>query len=214
MPTVEPIIWLLLIAFLAAVVYMIIRDGLWLRVLNRDREQIALLASKQNEKLEELARIVQQRDLNNLRLRRDEQIKVVRITPEQTVNCLQNILARALSKPVTIETVLTVADTPLPYLIVAERTGQELILTSSATEYLERVHQATLWTAKGSRKPAGSPHNGHRQVRISPGVNQLVVDEELRQCYANLAAQWSLPPTSLASVEDWYLLVFDPEKPA
>ena len=139
----------------------------------------------------------QQRHLDGLRVQRGERLKEVSVSAEEALSVFSRILTDALKRPITLKMVITASAAPVPALTVESGKG-EMVVTTSADAYVEQVLVPARRLAKLERPET---------VSILPSLDSLVVDEEVYQCFAHLAASLHVDTKSVRRVEIWQAIV-------
>jgi len=117
--------------------------------------------------------------LESLQLYRADALKTVHIEEEYVMETLSRILSVALCRPVRVKDAISVSILPVPAVVMNSEEGEEVILTTSAPDYIGQSLIPSRRVSK--RQPL-------QIVSILPDLSQLVVDEEIYQCFSHLAA--------------------------
>jgi hypothetical protein len=160
------------------------------------------LERKLKEAVDKLTAAEEQRHMDELAVKRSEILRTVNVDPVKAMDELSRIVSFNLARPVTLEQALRVAVSPVPAMVFTSGREEEVILTTNADAYVEDVLVPARRIPKGKSAPT---------TTILPGVDQLVVDEELYQCYMHLADELRVADAeTVPHVNKWYVITLEP----
>ena len=136
--------------------------------------------------------------LESLQLYRADALKNVHVEESDVMETLARILSAALCRPMRLRGALSVSILPVPAAVLDCEAGEEVILTTSGESYLKQV---LIPSRRVSKRAALDI------VSILPDLSQLVVDEELYQCFEHLAASFRQQDADrVPHVQKWQIL--------
>ncbi len=132
--------------------------------------------------------------LESLQLYRADALKALHVEEGDVMENLSRILSAALCRPVKVKDALSVSILPIPAVVLMSEAGEEVALSTNAEDY---IRKSLIPSRRVSRRQFLSIED------ILPDLSQLVVDEEIYQCFTHLAAFYHQDASHVPHVFKW-----------
>jgi hypothetical protein len=120
----------------------------------------------------------------------------VKVEEEGILDLLNQVALDASGARLEVDTILSVADVPVPALVASGADGMEVIFTPDGAAYRQHV-----------LAPARKDSRDVAAFEVSPANSSLVVDEELRQAWGIEAFARGIHSTTLPRRSAWDVLI-------